>query len=216
MAMTVIESDWKWRYPLDRRHETRALVLHHSAGSGGAAAIHQLHIDNGWSGIGYHYYVRRDGSIYRGRPEDTAGCHAGIANTYSIAVCFEGNFENETMGEAQLAAGRELIADIIGRWGALEVLKHKDVSPTACPGRNFPFDGLLTAPEHEEPEQDNSPADWEKAPVEWALGLGIIAGDDRGDLALHSPVTKAQAAAMLHRYSRHVEKLIAGSETAGR
>ena len=47
------------------------------------------------------------------------------------------------MGEAQLHAGRELIGDIMRRWGELQVLPHSALSATACPGKNFPLEKML-------------------------------------------------------------------------
>ena len=45
---------------------------------------------NGWSDIGYHYYIRLDGTIEIGRPLNIVGSHARGRNTGSIGICFEG------------------------------------------------------------------------------------------------------------------------------
>ena len=50
-----------------------------------------------------------------------------------------------------------------------------------------------------EPEKDNTPAAWEKEAVDWAIQRGILLGDDKGNLALHSPLTRAQFCVMLKR-----------------
>ena len=71
------------------------MVLHHRAGDGDAEGIHKLHKDRGYSGIGYHFYVRKDGKIYQGRPIETVGAHTLGANQKSIGICFEGDFEKE-------------------------------------------------------------------------------------------------------------------------
>lgn len=56
----------------------------------GADEIHQWHLDKGWSGIGYHYVIRRDGRLQRGRPLDRTGAHSGAYghNNYSIGITF--------------------------------------------------------------------------------------------------------------------------------
>jgi hypothetical protein len=41
-----------------------------------AEQIHGWHLGNGWAGIGYHYVIRKDGTIERGRPEWAIGSHA--------------------------------------------------------------------------------------------------------------------------------------------
>lgn len=136
---------------LSKRKSTTRIILHHAAAeSCDAATIHQWHLNKGWSGIGYHFVVRKNGSIERGRPEDTVGTHALNNNSDSIGICFEGNFETETMPETQKEAGKELVAYLKQKYGISTVQKHKDVASTACPGKNFPFDeivnGQATAP----------------------------------------------------------------------
>ena len=136
---------------LSKRKSTTRIILHHAAAeSCDAATIHQWHLNKGWPGIGYHFVVRKNGSIERGRPEDTVGAHALNNNSDSIGICFEGNFETETMPETQKAAGKELVAYLKQKYGISTVQKHKDVTSTACPGKNFPFDkivnGQATAP----------------------------------------------------------------------
>lgn len=69
--MKITEVGYKWHGALKMRAATKYIVLHHRAGSGTVESIHAEHIARGWAGIGYHFYVRRDGSIYRGRPLGT-------------------------------------------------------------------------------------------------------------------------------------------------
>lgn len=66
----------------------------------GSEEINEIHLENGLAGIGYHYVIRRDGSLQRGRPVNLQGEHA-IANNHnekSIAVVFVGgiNAPSET------------------------------------------------------------------------------------------------------------------------
>lgn len=140
---------------LTKRSKTDTLILHHAEASHASVTdIHAWHQARGWSGIGYHYYVRKDGSIWHGRPEDTVGAHAGSTNGYnshSIGICFEGDYMREIMPDAQLAAGRALIADVEGRYqGKLNILKHGDVTSTDCPGKLFPMEAL----KHYEEDED--------------------------------------------------------------
>ena len=53
---------------------------------------------------------------------------------------------------------------------------------------------------HAPPVPDNTPADWEKDGVAWAVKNGIMSGDGAGNLMLHSPLTRAQFTVMLKRY----------------
>ena len=49
----------------------------------GVKEIDRWHKDRGWSQIGYHYVVRRNGEIERGRPIEQQGAHAKGANQTS-------------------------------------------------------------------------------------------------------------------------------------
>lgn len=143
--MTIIEKDYAWAGSFAYRKETNRIILHHAAAeSCSADDVHAWHLDNGWTGIGYHFFVSKDGSIYRGRPESAVGSHASGSNSDSIGICFEGNFEVETMPAAQMQAGRELVQDLQDRYDISLILGHRDVATagTACPGKNFPFDAV--------------------------------------------------------------------------
>lgn len=79
------------------RECTDMLVIHHTGNSVdddmSARQIHMSHKNNGWSGIGYHYVVRKDGSIERGRPHWAVGAHAYGENWHTIGVHVCDNFE---------------------------------------------------------------------------------------------------------------------------
>ena len=138
--MKISEVSYKWNGALSKRRSTSRIILHHAAASKCTAQqIHSWHLANGWVGIGYHCLVRKDGSIYRGRPENTVGAHAGNNNYDSIGICFEGNFMTETMSEVQKRAGQELVQYLKGKYGISKVQKHSDVNATGCPGTHFPF-----------------------------------------------------------------------------
>lgn len=143
--MRVVEHNWSWAKPLAVRSGAPAfLVVHHAAGDMTAEAIHRAHRAQGWSGIGYHYVVQLDGSVHRGRPEGRVGAHVAGHNSGTLGVCFSGNYETrKAMPAKQLAAGRELLADLRRRYPKAKVRRHGDFNPTACPGRYFPLNELL-------------------------------------------------------------------------
>lgn len=147
--MTVIEKSYKWNGALRKRSRTDYIILHHAASvSCSPDDIHRIHINNnGWTGIGYHFYVRKDGSVYRGRPIDTVGAHCEKYNSRAVGVCFEGNFEKETMCDVQRRAGNELICYLRNLYPKTEVKKHLDFNATACPGKKFPFDEITVEKE---------------------------------------------------------------------
>lgn len=61
--------------------------------------IDKWHKKRGFSGVGYHFYIRRDGSVELGRPIEKVGAHVKGFNSVSIGICYEGGI-NEN-GDAE-------------------------------------------------------------------------------------------------------------------
>ena len=138
--MNIIETNLKFRTALTNRNSTNRIIIHHAEASHCTAQdIHQWHLNNGWSGAGYHFLVRKDGTVYRLRPEGKIGAHASGSNSDSIGICFEGSYMTETMPQAQINAGKELVAYLKQKYKISKVQAHREVCSTNCPGKNFPF-----------------------------------------------------------------------------
>ena len=143
--MNIIETNLKFGAMTNRKTTSRIILHHAEASHCTAADIHRWHLNNGWAGAGYHFLVRKDGSIYKLRPENKVGSHAKGANSNSIGICFEGAYMTETMPDEQKEAGKELVAYLKEKYGISKVQRHSDVYPTSCPGTNFPFDEIAGA-----------------------------------------------------------------------
>ena len=147
--MEIIKTNLKFNSNMTKRNisSIKRIILHHSGETvlQTVERIHEIHKNsNGWAGIGYQLYVRKDGNIYEGRPLDYVGAHATNNNSDSIGICAEGNFEVETMGDAQKNALKELVASLKAdkRFTINKIQKHKDVQATSCPGKNYPFNEI--------------------------------------------------------------------------
>lgn len=140
--MKIIPVTYKWAFGLvHRKGAPPHIIWHHAAvKSLTPQACHAYDVKvNGWSGMGYHYFVRKDGKIYRGRPEWAMGAHARGFND-SLGVCAEGAYHVETaMPKAQLRALQELHDYLHGKYPRISDLKHSDVNATQCPGRFYPY-----------------------------------------------------------------------------
>lgn len=148
--MEIIETNLQFR-DMSTRKVTERIILHHAdAKKCSAEDIHRWHLNNGWSGAGYHFLVRKDGKIYRLRPEDKVGAHAYGSNYNSLGICFEGNFMEEDMPGIQKEAGKELVAYLKNKYGITTVQRHKDVCATSCPGDKFPFEEIANSEKKEE------------------------------------------------------------------
>lgn len=153
--MVIIDTNLKFG-SLSKRNSTNRIILHHAeASTATPEQIHAWHLGNGWAGAGYHFYVRKDGNVYALRPEWAVGSHAQGANSDSIGICFEGNYMNETMPDAQIRAGQELVAYLKDKYGIDKVQRHREVTSTDCPGVRFPFDEIAYASTTKEDELIN-------------------------------------------------------------
>ena len=138
--MNIIETNFQWNSGLSRRSSTSLIVLHHAAAVKATAnQVDQWHKGNGWSGIGYHFYVRKNGQIYRGRPIWAVGSHAQGRNSNSVGICAEGNFDTEAMPQAQKTAIKELLKYLKELYPNATIQGHKEVGATGCPGNNYPL-----------------------------------------------------------------------------
>lgn len=149
--MNIIQVDHKFTN-LSYNNKPVEILLHHAeAVSCTVEDINRWHKANGWAGIGYHYFVRKDGSIYKGRPDDAQGAHCPGHNATSIGICAEGSYIKEQMPEAQKKAIVELIKYLKGRYPAIKSIKrHKDCYATNCPGQNYPFDEIVSLSNNDE------------------------------------------------------------------
>lgn len=189
--MNIVEKAYNWAYGLTPRKVTTHLILHNAAAVKCTAdGIHAYHLSKGWAGIAYHYFVAKDGTIYRGRPENVYGGHTTNWNYCSIGICFEGNFDLEFMPQAQIDAGAALAADIRSRYPGIIVGKHSDYGCTSCPGKNFPFAYIVDPADEGAPEEvDTSvPSEWAKEAWEWAKAKGITDGSRPHDTATREEI----------------------------
>ncbi len=144
--MNVITVNLPTNGSFSRRAKTTEIILHHAeAKSASVEEINRWHLERGWTGIGYHFYIRKDGTIYRGRPEWAIGAHAQGHNAVSVGICCEGMYMTETMPKAQFDALVGLVREELAKYPGAKVLRHKDVNSTDCPGTNYPWEALLKA-----------------------------------------------------------------------
>ena len=131
--------------PLSNRKRTDTIVIHHAAMLPATSRpdIHDLHLSNGWAGIGYHKVILADGTVEDGRPLSTVGAHALGANQRSVGIVLVGNFNLQPPPEVQLAAAVRVTQDLLRQYnlGPDKVLPHRGVTKgTVCPGLLFPWE----------------------------------------------------------------------------
>jgi N-acetyl-anhydromuramyl-L-alanine amidase AmpD len=100
----------------------------------GAAEIDQWHKERGWSSIGYHYVIRRDGTVEVGRPLQQPGAHVKGHNDYSIGICLIGGVLSFDYTWEQLNAAKGLTRRLLNAYPQAEVAAHRDFTDLKeCP-----------------------------------------------------------------------------------
>jgi N-acetylmuramoyl-L-alanine amidase len=123
--------------------------------------IRRWHVQgNGWSDIGYHRVIGRDGTVASGRPMDKTGAHTLGHNTGTIGVCLIGGHganandaPDQHFTSAQMAALVREIKDLKRRFGPLKVSGHNQYANKGCPGFYVPkwLAGVQFAPTKVDP-----------------------------------------------------------------
>lgn len=100
-----------------------------------AADIDRMHRkENGWRMIGYHRFVRFDGTVERGRDDEAIGSGVFGLNRHTIHVCYAGGLDDsgkasDTRSFAQKVALAGLAREYAAKYPDAEIVGHRDLSP---------------------------------------------------------------------------------------
>ena len=91
-------------------------------------------------GIGYHYFIEKDGQVFQTRDENEIGMHARHYNAHSIGICYEGGLDEkgrpaDTRTPAQRAALIALLRSLKIDYPDAEIMGHCELEGVhkACP-----------------------------------------------------------------------------------
>ena len=127
------------------RRQITDIIIHCSATPEGkdytVADLRRWHKQQGWSDIGYHYVVYRNGHVEPGRDVDIAGAHCEGHNAKTIGVCYiggvskDGKTAKDTRTLAQKAALLSLLIDLKTMYPQARIVGHRDYDTKgkACP-----------------------------------------------------------------------------------
>jgi len=127
------------------------IIIHCSATPEGvdynAKDIDKWHRQRGFKKIGYHYIIKLDGTIERGREEREMGAHTLGQNLHSIGICYIGGLTKDkekpkdTRTPEQKKAIKGLVNSLIRKYKekeniTLTVHGHNEFAKKACPCYN--------------------------------------------------------------------------------
>ena len=128
------------------RERTDFIAVHCSATGPkadiGAKDIDKWHRAKGWACIGYHYVIRRNGTVEVGRDEKVIGAHVENWNSVSVGICMVGGVDADDINKAennftkeQFASLKKLLTDLKTRYPKAVIQGHRDFPEVkkACP-----------------------------------------------------------------------------------
>ncbi|MGL4450854.1 MAG: peptidoglycan recognition protein family protein [Sarcina sp.] len=137
-GLNVVKKDFEWSEKLEEGNKPNKIVLHHSAIEDmNIDEVHEKHLENGWAGIGYHYFINKKGDIYQGREENIIGAHVKDNNINTLGICLEGNLEKNLPTQEQDESLLKVLEYLSFKYDIEELYGHRDLGETLCPGENL-------------------------------------------------------------------------------
>ena len=151
--------------PIPGANAWRYIIIHHSASNAGNAAVFDhMHRAKGWDGVAYHFVITNghggpDGALEVSPRwwKQKHGAHAGalpagqdpeernIYNEFGIGICLVGNFEHHAPTAHQLSTLTKLVIRLRQKFNipAENIMGHRHVKSTECPGTCFPWEKVF-------------------------------------------------------------------------
>lgn len=125
--------------------EINKIVIHCADTPDGAdfdiSDIKRWHTDpppkgNGWSDVGYHYVIKLNGLIQKGRMDNVPGAHVKNFNMNSLGICYIGGKDGDTRTFKQRLSLTFLLNSLMRMYPKAEIVGHCDLDPKKpyCPG----------------------------------------------------------------------------------
>lgn len=103
--------------------------------------IRRWHLQRGFFDVGYHYVIRRNGTVEKGRPDDQPGAHVQGYNGKSLGICLVGgvtehdvNVAEDNFTDAQRQSLESLLLRLSKEFPGARVCGHRDLAKgKACP-----------------------------------------------------------------------------------
>lgn len=121
----------------------KEIIVHCSATPEGkdftVSDIKKWHLQRGFSDIGYHWVVYRDGTIVSGRPESISGAHCTGHNSISIGVCYiggcasDGKTPKDTRTPAQKESLIKILKNLKSKYPKASIHGHREFANKDCP-----------------------------------------------------------------------------------
>ncbi|TSC86831.1 MAG: N-acetylmuramoyl-L-alanine amidase [Microgenomates group bacterium Gr01-1014_7] len=139
--------NWSWVRPLS---QVNFLAIHHTAGPDSQTPdeIANFHINsNGWGGIGYHFLIAKNGTVFYVGDISTARANVANLNEQVLGICLVGNFTSGRVPSSEQMDCAHTLCDFfinnypnlsnVNSWDAVKGHKELPGQSTTCPGDNW-------------------------------------------------------------------------------
>lgn len=104
--------------------------------------IRRMHLARKFNDVGYHYIIKRDGTIQKGRDDTVIGAGVKGYNTGNLHICCIGGLNRATGPNvgvdnrtgAQIGSTVRLVKQLLAEHPGARLVGHKDLAATQCPG----------------------------------------------------------------------------------
>jgi N-acetyl-anhydromuramyl-L-alanine amidase AmpD len=127
------------------RISTDYIVIHSSATraswDGGVDQIRKWHLERGFTDVGYHFVIRRDGAVEIGRPVGAVGAHCAGRNSCSVGICMiggvmaDGTTPEANFSDEQWFSLARLVTRMHTKYPQAGIMGHREMprQTTQCP-----------------------------------------------------------------------------------
>ena len=169
-------------------NDVKYIVIHHTASNATLEQIQQHALNIGWLGAGYNEFIDKQGkrTIVRG---NKVGAHTLGYNEISYGIALQGNMENEEPTKKQWETLIEAVKEAKEKYKNAEIVGHRDLTNTLCPGRNISIEKL---------KRDINEQHWAEKHYNNLIARGIEIHEKRYD----QNITRGEIFALLDRITR--------------
>ncbi|EKY28909.1 peptidoglycan recognition protein family protein [Clostridium celatum] len=145
MEINIKKVDLKFNEELIPLNHIENIIIHHTHNPKlTVKSTHEMHIERfKWAGIGYNYFIEKDGEIFEGRGM-YVGAHAKLHNHNSIGIALAGNFDETKPLKEQMDALINITLYFMKKYDieTKKVLGHRELEGVTktCPGKLFSMD----------------------------------------------------------------------------
>jgi len=208
--MEIKKKEFEWARPLIPLEQSNitALALHHMEHmTAGMDEVHRWHLNRGWKGFAYNYWIDYEGNIWECRGLNRGGALEDPHNDYALSIGFQGDFDVlAKMPRKQFIAGVELIRYLKKLLPTIrQVAGHRHWQSKTCPGVYFPLEEMIRLAEQLEKMKDYEEiAPWAKDAVINVIESGIMIGNDESYFKPKDYITRQEVAVVVDRLMKLV------------